>query len=156
MLATFACDQVTANDRAAAAREAAAEQAAEQAEEKARADADEQEQRDLAIAAIEDGRGDPPRPLDDEEFEGILAYYCGDCHAKRSQPGPAAVAAGPVFDTTEDLIEQHRLTPGDAASSRVIERLREPERHPLQLDQPVVPPATIQLMADYIDSLPSE
>jgi hypothetical protein len=150
LLASLACDRVTPRDRAIAAENAAAEQADEQA----RLEAEEQEQKDLAIAAIEDDRGEPPRPLDEDEFDGVLAYYCGECHG--AGEGSLDSNLTLPFETLEDLLDLKKVTPGDSAASRVMVRIRAEDMPPVQVDLPPVPPATVQLLADFIDGLPQE
>jgi hypothetical protein len=123
-----------------------------EAEARAEEDAEAQLEKDLAIAAIENDRGEPPRLLGDDEFEGVLEYYCSDCHS--TALAPFSTASNPLlFATAEDLIEFGKITPGDAAMSRLVRRLWAGEMPPVGRAKPV-PPATIELIADFVDNLP--
>jgi len=129
------------------------------AEEQARADAEEQSQRAQAIAVIEDDRGEPPELLSPSEFRDLFAYYCRDCHVTTAitidnffQPDPELE---PLLET-EDLIEARWISPGMSATSRILERIRAGEMPPAfwRTDHLAPSPTGIQLIADYIDSLP--
>ncbi len=98
------------------------------------------------------GRGEPPRLLSQDEFEGVLDYYCGDCHALSLAPRCTA-ATCVLFATAEDLIEIGKLIPGDAAMSRRVRRLWAGEMPPVHYGKSV-PTATIELIADFVDDLP--
>jgi hypothetical protein len=147
--ALMGCHGETAMERGRSLDRAAAAEAAEQTLE----DLQEQGQRDLAIAAIENDRGDPPRRLDGDELEGVLAYYCSDCHGMSRNPD--AIGPGPIFESLEDLLANGKVVPGDASASRVMVRLLRGEMPPPESGLPEVPPATIGLVADFIDELPA-
>jgi hypothetical protein len=151
LLSVCACG--SSDDRFARLRAEALARHEMQVEEQAQLDALEaelQRERYLAeIAPIENDRGEPPRLLSSEELETLLGYYCGECH------GLDNVDFGITFETVEDLIEFQRMIPGNAATSRVMVRMQAGEMPPLQAGLPPVPPATIQLIADFIDSLPA-
>jgi hypothetical protein len=132
--------------------QARAEEVAELAAIEERERAALQLERDLALAASVNGR-EPPGLLSHEEFETVLEWHCGACH-NHGIVSPGIDDITPPFETVEELIKFRRLIPGDAASSRVVLRMQAGEMPPVMARRPPVQPAILELVVDFIDSLP--
>jgi hypothetical protein len=108
-------------------------------------------EQERAVLAIESETDSAPRLLREDEVYLVLAYYCVECHVE-----PANTEATDGFwdlDDMDAMIEGGRVIPGDGEGSRLIRRMRAGEMPPMMSGAPQVPAATVDRLADYIDSL---
>jgi hypothetical protein len=102
-----------------------------------------------AVLAIE---SDPPGTLSEGQFYQLLDYYCGACHFPQDYPTEWILT---YFNDLQQLVARGKVIPGDAEDSRLVLRMR---THRVSLDTwegPGIPDTAIDLIADFIDQLPT-
>ena len=114
------------------------------------AEADARAEQERAVLAILSESADPPRLFREDEVGLILVYYCGDCHGE-----PPHDSADGIYyiDDIDRWAAEGKVIPGDGEGSRLVLRMREGSMPPITSDAPPMPAATVDRIADYIDSL---
>jgi hypothetical protein len=90
------------------------------------------------------------------QVERMLNANCGACHSMPAFYGCVDNLCGDWYREPlriSDLIELDKITPGDAAASRVMIRLYAGEMPPAASGLPPMPEADVSWLATFIDAL---
>jgi mono/diheme cytochrome c family protein len=91
---------------------------------------------------------DDPLALQKAAAENILAANCGQCHG----PNGTSQAGMNYIDDLDQLVENGKILPLNAAGSRVIQRMTDGSMPPPSSNLPRVTQADINVVAQYIDN----